>query len=165
MALKDLTKLVEDSMVVKTEGAELVLDYDIIHEDVETVNLDQLLEEFYSEKEIVDSHKKRVDQLNNKIKDVMNARKLDDYSAGSFSAILSTQNRASLNEDSLLLKLQELGSADLIIQKDVPNVELIEEKIYNNEFNPADLSACMEYKTVQVLKVKKAKDKKVKSNG
>lgn len=158
MGLKDLTKIVEESVNVKAVKEEVVeVTKDILHENSETVDLGALIAEFYEEKDIVDAHKKRVDKLNAKIKEVMIFRKLGDYSEGGYEAVLSTQNRASLNEDKLLETLKDIGEEDLIVQKEVPNVELIEDRIYNNEFNAAILAGCMEYKEVHNLKVKKSK--------
>lgn len=157
MALKDLTKLVEDSLAKQEEEVAVEVEHDILHESADEVDLGDLITQFYEHKAVVDEHKNRVDKLNAKIKEVMAFRNISDFKANGFEAVVNTQNRASLNEDSLITKLRDMGEDELITTKEIPDIDLIEEKIYNKEFNAAVLVDCMEYKEVKTLKVKKAK--------
>lgn len=160
MALKELTKMVQDSIKPKEEVVEEEVKDDIVNEDINTVNLGALVDEFFIEKSISEEHQKRAKILNARIKEVMKARGLEEFDTDENTATYSVSEQSSLVEELLLTKLKEIGAEDLITTKEVPDVELIEDRIYHNEFNPTVLVDCMETKEVVTLRVKAKKKKK-----
>lgn len=159
MALKDLTSLVKESLVQKEVEEQVEVENDIINEDVESVDLGALVDEFFAEKSIIDAHKKRVDALNARIKEVMTYRKLDSFETADNIATKTITEKSSLDEELMLVKLKSMNAEDLIATKEVPDIDLIEDRIYHNEFDAKNLADCM--KTSEIIKLTvKAKKKK-----
>ena len=122
------------------------------------VSLNDIIKDFYVEKNILDEKKKIIDGLNKQIKDVMKELDIKDFETDNgLTAKITIQNRDSLNEEKAIIKLKELGLTSAIKTKEYLDLEEIENLIYNQKLNPAELEDCQIKKSVTVLNVKEKK--------
>lgn len=126
----------------------------------EEKTLRQLVEEFYTEKRIADIHGKKADNLKDEIKSIMAEQEIELFEADGFTAKRAVQERVTVIPERLLRKLHEMGLEDCIEMKEVPNEELIEDKIYTGDLDAQVLTGCTETKEIVVLTVKYREVKK-----
>ena len=121
-------------------------------------NLENLIEQYYDFKNRADDLKKAADNYNKDIKDNFAALGISEYSTKSgFVAKITIQNRESFKEDMLVQKLKELGATTAVKTIEVPDMEEIENLIYNGKLDASKLADCKETKQVTTLKVTQKK--------
>lgn len=98
--------------------------------------------------------KKQKDPLNKSIKEEMKSKGLSKFEHENIVVDYSVQERTSMNEDRLVMKLKSLGFDEAIKTVEVPDQAVIESLIYEGKLSPIELDDCIEKKRVEVLKVK-----------
>ena len=120
--------------------------------------LDELIPEYFSVKEEMDSCKKLCDEMNADIKAKMTD--VSSYTTNGYTAKITIQKRESFNEGKLLETLKNIGATDAIKTKEYVDMDVLESLIFNNVIpaeNLPKIGDCKEVKEVTVLKVTKAK--------
>lgn len=125
-------------------------------------NLDELVTRYGTLKGEMDSYKKQVDEDNKEIKRLMSEQGLKTVSAGGYVATYSVSKSEGFDEDKLVQKLHSIWKGESISNPYikmvfVPNMEAIENAIYNGVINAAELSDCRVTKETAKLLIKKEK--------
>ena len=123
-------------------------------------NLNDYIEEFYLVKSEADKYKKLADEDNKKIKELMQNKDLTEFETeNGLQAKIIIQKRENFDEDKLIQKLCELGpdAMEAIKTKQYVDMDILEDLIYNNYVNAAELTDCKNVKKVITLKVNKNK--------
>ncbi len=120
--------------------------------------LNTVIQVYFENKKKLDYLKSMVDSDNKIIKDKMKELNKTEFETGNgLIAKITIQNRDSLNEEKAILKLKELGITSAIKTKEYLDLEEIENLIYNQKLNPAELEDCQIKKEVVTLSVKEKK--------
>lgn len=127
---------------------------------LDELDLNFLLDSFYKNKEKLDTYKKKADEENRKIKELMFKLNKEEFESDSgLIAKLSTQKRESFKEDMLISKLKELGITTPIKTIEVIDYDSLENVIYNGQLDASILTEFKEVKEVVTLKVSEKKSK------
>lgn len=126
-------------------------------EEEENNNLVSLIPEYQNYKEKFDELKKIVDELNKKIKEVMLKEDLTEYTVDNIKVTCNVSERVSFIEDALIEKLKLLNVSELIKQKEYVDMKELEDAIYNDKVDAAELACCQQKKEVITLRVTKQK--------
>lgn len=121
------------------------------------INIEQRIDQAFQLDQQIKSLTKDLDPVKKDIKNEMKESGLTKVESANAVASLSTQERTSMNEDKLVLKLQALGLDEALTTKIIPNNEVIEQLIFEGKLDAAELQSCVEVKYVDVLTLKKAK--------
>lgn len=126
--------------------------------------LTELIDRYGRVKSEMDSYKKEVDESNAEIKALMADEKLDSSEGMEYIAKYQIIKSESFDEDKLVKKLHSLwsehnGSMACPYTKIVyvPNMEEIEQALYNGELRPEDIADCKIVKETPRLTVTKRK--------
>jgi hypothetical protein len=103
------------------------------------------------------SVKKEKTPLNVAIKDHMKSNALNAVEVDGIKVSYQVQERTSMNEDKLLLKLKSLGLTEAIVTVEKPDSESVSKLIYDGKLTTEELESCIEKKYVEVLSVKGGK--------
>ncbi len=121
------------------------------------MELTELIDEFGEQKAELDSIKKLVDANNKVIKSRLTELQLSKASSSKYTVTLSTVTSESFDEPKLVEKLKALGNTDCIKTVEVPDMNAIENAIYNGKLNASELADCKVTNTTQRLTIKKNK--------
>ena len=122
-----------------------------------TRKLNKLIEEYYENKETLESYKKLVDEQNKLIKDLMG----DEYSieVNGYRAVLSTAVKVTMDERKLLQILKK-NNINCIRTKEYVDMDALENMLYHEDI-PADvvklISECKDEKETKTLRVTKTR--------
>ena len=132
--------------------------------------LEELISRYGRLKSEMDSYKKQVDADNKDIKNIMSNMNINECSAGGYTAKYTVAISESFDEDKLVEKLLSLwddehpdefrDSCPWVKRKYVPDMDEIENSLFNNELNGADLADCKIVKKIPKLTISKTKEKK-----
>lgn len=132
--------------------------------------LEELISRYGRLKSEMDSYKKQVDADNKNIKSIMSGMGINEYTADGYTAKYTVAISESFDDDKLVEKLLSLwdeahpdefrDSCPWVKRKYVPDMEEIENSLFNNELNGADLADCKVIKRTPKLTISKAKEKK-----
>jgi hypothetical protein len=127
------------------------------------MNIAEKIRKFFDDNEQAKKLKKILEPLNKEIKDHLRNVETGIETVDDIQAVLSIQNRQSMNSDKLLAKLKKLKRKDLIRKIETPDMEKIEKLIYEQQLDASVLADCLETKQVEVLTIGKVKKKKEES--
>lgn len=130
-------------------------------------DLYELVKRYFCNKNEFDDLKKLVDKDNKEIKELM-LKKLNNneatYNADDIVATVKVIETESFDDDMLVNKLRELWSAEhgsmtnpYLTMVYVPNMEAIENALYEGELKPDDLKSCKVTKSQTRLTVRRKK--------
>lgn len=123
------------------------------------LQLDKLITLYKADKEKETLVKKSVSDYNTTIKKIMNELGTTEWTTTTgLIAKITIQNRDSFNNDALVKKLKELGLFEAIDTVEVPDMDKIEDLIYNGKLNAANIADCKITKQVETLSVKENKN-------
>lgn len=111
--------------------------------------------------------KKKADGFKERIKTIVKSLGVKTYRSEDYEITYTEAERVSFKEDKLLTKLKEIVAnkdpkefEGLIKTKEYVNMDVLENLLYHNKFDEADISSisdCQEIKIIPTLKVKKVK--------
>jgi hypothetical protein len=138
---------------------------EIVVDPEEQAKIERKIERYYELDQEEKSAKKQKEPLNTDIKSFMKKTKSGELTVGEVQASFQIQERTSMNEEALVKKLKSLirkdkSLKDLVVKKEVPNMKMVEDLIYNGSLDAQMLESCVEKKHVEVLSVKKLSKKK-----
>lgn len=116
-------------------------------------NLMELIPAYEKSKSIMDFYKKDSEELGNKIKNIMVAEKLENYTVGNLKASVKVSERNSFNEEALIAKLKELKIRGIIKKKEYVDMDALESAIYHEKINPLELANCQIKKEIISLRL------------
>lgn len=120
------------------------------------IELNDLLDTFYMDKDILEHNKKRVETENKRIKELMSELNATEYENNrGVVAKITVQNRESFQEDRLIAKLKQLGIISPIKTVEVIDYDDLEDVIYNGMLDASILAEFKNVKQVITLKVDK----------
>lgn len=122
--------------------------------------LSNLVETYANEKNILEDYKKRVDNYNLQIKDLMSDLEIEDVDCGDYNAKIIIQNRVTMDEDKLLSVLKTHGVDKAIRTREYVDMDILESMLYNNELPKnivRHIGKCKNEKQVKTLRVTKNK--------
>ena len=124
------------------------------------VILEELINSFYQDKELLEKYKKSTTKYNEEIKQQLAKADLDEFeTSNGLIAKIGTQKRESFNEEKLIQKLKDLNIIAPIKTVEIIDYEELENVIYNNELDATKISDCKQVKEVNTLRVTKKKGK------
>jgi len=122
--------------------------------------LNEMIKNFYADKQEADYFKKMAEDFNSAIKELLQKLEKTEFETDNgLVAKIVTQHRENFIEESLMLKLKELGVTKPIKTIEVVDYDILEDAIYNGELNAAELSDCKQVKDIVTLKVSEKKGK------
>lgn len=111
--------------------------------------------------------KKKADGFKERIKTIVKSLGVKTYRSEDYEITYTEAERVSFKEDKLLTKLKEIvidknseTFEGLIKTKEYVDMDVLENLLYHNKFDEADISSisdCQEIKIIPTLKVKKVK--------
>lgn len=111
--------------------------------------------------------KKKADGFKERIKTIVKSLGVKTYRAEDYEITYTEAERVSFKEDKLLIRLKEIVAnkdpkefEGLIKTKEYVDMDVLENLLYHNKFNEAEISSissCQEIKNIPTLKVKKVK--------
>lgn len=111
--------------------------------------------------------KKKADGFKERIKTIVKSLGVKTYRSEDYEITYTEAERVSFKEDKLLTKLKEIVAdrnpeefEGLIKTKEYVDMDVLENLLYHNKFDEADISSisdCQEIKIIPTLKVKKVK--------
>lgn len=131
-------------------------------------DLYELIPRYYENKEVFDKYKKLVDTDKDLIKSAVLARNPEGskVKSGDIEVNVSVITKKSFDDDKLVAKLRELWSNEhgsmtnpYLKMVYVPDMEAIENALYNKELNPEDIADCKIIKKEVRLTAKKVEVK------
>ena len=129
----------------------------IIEPKITIKELPGIIDRFFSNKIEFDKYKKLTDTDNKTIKEVMLENKLDELPTEKCVASVSVSKRESFIEEALITKIKDMKIRGIVKKKEYVDMDALENAIYNNKINAADLASCQEVKEVVTLRVKAVK--------
>ena len=115
--------------------------------------LNELIPNYYNNKEKMEKYKKLVDKQNKDIKELMEDTYA--YETGKYRAVLSTSTRVTMDEERLL-GIPKKNNINCIRTKEYVDMDMLENMIYHNEI-PKDvlklIGTCKDEKEVKTLRV------------
>ena len=126
------------------------------------IQLNELIEQYATNKSELETIKKVVDKQNLLIKDIMLKQKLDTHIAGQYRATVSVSNRVSMNEEMLLQIAHHFGIPEIVKTKEYIDYDVLEKAIYEGKISEdvlLEMDKAKESKEVVTLKVTKIKKK------
>ena len=132
-------------------------------EDVGGSTLDELIPNYYLNKQELDSYKKICDTANAKIKDLMLEAGEDEHTAGEYVAKRTVVEKESMSEDKLMAVLRKYNVTGVIKTKEYVDMDALEGYLYNTEVSTefaTDLASCKTVTEVVQLRVTRKKSKK-----
>lgn len=123
-------------------------------------SLEVIVPRYGENKKQVDFFDKLCKTDNNKIKELMQQNKLNEFESGGYKATITTTTRQSFNEEQLLQKVKELKVKGIIKKKEYVDMDALENAIYKNQINAADLADCQITSNSLMLRIKEVKEKK-----
>lgn len=113
------------------------------------------------------SIKKKADGFKERIKIIVKSLGVKTYRAEDYEITYTEAERVSFKEDKLLIRLKEIVAnkdlkefKGLIKTKEYVDMDVLENLLYHNKFNEAEISSissCQEIKNIPTLKVKKVR--------
>lgn len=132
--------------------------------------LEELISRYGRLKSEMDSYKKQVDADNKNIKSIMSGMGINEYTADDYTAKYTVAISESFDDDKLVETLFNLWdeahpyelreSCPWVKVKYVPDMEEIENALFDGELNGADLADCKIVKKIPKLTISKTKEKK-----
>lgn len=126
--------------------------------------LDELVNRYGNLKSEMDSYKKQVNADNSEIKSIMKEMDISEHNSGEFTAKYSITVSESFDEDKLVHTLQSIWSNKngsmtnpYLKMVYIPDMEAIENAIYNGQLNAAELAGCKVTKETPRLTIKRNK--------
>ena len=120
--------------------------------------LNEMIKNFYEDKQTADHFKKIAEDFNSSIKKLFTELNKNEFETDNgLVAKMNVQKRESFNEEKLLEKLKELGVNTPIKTIEVVDMDELENVIYNGQLDASNISDCREIKEVITLKVSKKK--------
>lgn len=111
--------------------------------------------------------KKKADGFKERIKTIVKSLGVKTYRAEDYEITYTEAERVSFKEDKLLIRLKEIVAnkdlkefEGLIKTKEYVDMDVLENLLYHNKFNEAEIStisSCQEIKNIPTLKVKKVR--------
>lgn len=130
--------------------------------------IEDTIRSFYEKDTAMKSIKKEVEEKKETIKNYFIDNSIEEMSVDGIKCTVSSSERSTFNTDRCLAVLSNMLINEEIdknkydsIVKMQPYIDedALEKAIYNNEFDPAKLSDCIESKTIYTLRVSKKKGK------
>lgn len=97
--------------------------------------------------------KGNVKVVNELIKDYFDATSTNELVVGNKKITRQVQDRSSMNEDMLLEKMKMLGMSEAVKLKEVVDVEVVNNLIYNGKLTPNDIADCVVNKEVVTIRI------------
>lgn len=129
--------------------------------------LDELIPNYYANKQELDDYKKICDITNAKIKDLMLEAGEDEHTVGEYTAKRTVVEKESISEEKLMAVLRKYNVPDVIKNKEYVDMDALEGYLYNNVMSTefaTDLASCKSVTEVVQLRVTKKKPKKKKED-
>lgn len=120
-------------------------------------SLEVIVPRYGENKKQVDFFDKLCKTDNTKIKDLMQQNKLNEFEAGGYKATVTTTTKQSFNEEQLLQKIKKLKVKGIVKKKEYVDMDALENAIYNNQINAADLAECQITSNTLMLRIKEVK--------
>ena len=111
--------------------------------------LSEILPLFFAEK----AHEKLAKDYNAQIKTELELAGLNVYSAGGYTAKLTTKTSKSLIEPALIIRLKEMGLTEIVKQREYVDADALENAIYNRQIDIDELQEFYESKSTIALAV------------
>lgn len=128
-----------------------------IHNDNHLM-LDEMIKNFYEDKQQADHFKKIAEDFNSQIKELLTQENLKEFeTTNGLIAKMTIQKRESFDEDKLIAKLKVLNGYTAIKTKEYVDMDELENLIYNGHIDAGQLTDCKQIKEVTTLKVNKKK--------
>ena len=128
--------------------------------------LEELIPNYYENKQELDSYEKICSAANAKIKELMLQAGEDTYTVDDYTAKRIVIEKESMNEEKLLAVLHKHNVTEVIKTREYVDMDALEALLYNNGDAPsdfvADLASCKSSTQVVQLRVSKKKPKKAK---
>lgn len=125
------------------------------------VELKDYINYFALEKIKLDACKKRVEEYNKKIKEIMTNDNLSVAESEDYVCKKIVSTRESLNEDKLLKILKENGIDGAIKTKEYVDLDVLESMLYSNELDSdmtSKINQCFSTKEVVSLRISDKKE-------
>lgn len=120
--------------------------------------LEKIIILYHRDKEKQALVKKSVDDYSAEIKKLMNELNITEFTTtDGLTAKITNKIKDSFNEDLLVTKLKELNLQEAIDTVEVPNMDKIEDLIYNGKLNASAIAECKTSKQIPTLTVKEVK--------
>lgn len=122
--------------------------------------LDNLINEFGTEKKKLDCLKKKVDTLNKELKEQFVTNNMSTASTDYYKVTYSVTEKVEVNEDKLLEVCKKNGIKDVIVTKEFVDADALEKKVYAGEISQeilAEIGSCSTVKEIPRLLVKAVK--------
>lgn len=131
------------------------------------MELGTLIKKYYQNKRELDGYKKICEEDKNAIKNVMLSDNLETFKSGDLVASCKTITSESFDDDKLITKLKTVWKEQSGSKKcpwvktiEMPDMEAIENAIYDGLIKPDDLKSCKVKKQQVRLTVSKVKENK-----
>ena len=131
--------------------------------DIGGETLDELIPQYYENKQELDSYKKICDSANAKIKDLMLEAGETEHSTDDFVAKRIVVEKESISEEKLMAVLRKHHITDVIKTKEYVDMDALEDYLYKNVVSAdfaTDLANCKTVTEVVQLRVTRKKAKK-----
>lgn len=120
--------------------------------------LSKIVPRYYSQKSEMDAIKKVVDKENAEIKSLMKESSLTEFEIDDIRATYSISERQDFMEEALIEKIKALKVKGIIKKKEYVDMDALENAIYHEKIDAAELAPCKTVKEVVTLRVTKIKE-------
>ena len=121
--------------------------------------LNDIIQNFYEDKQNLNVFKKLTEKANEEIKMLMNKANKNEFETDNgLVAKITIQKRETFIDELLLQKIKELKIDGIIQTKEYVDMDALENAIYNGKLNASELANCRQIKEVQTLKISKKKE-------
>ena len=126
-------------------------------------NLKNLINDYGDKNKLFNSVKKAVDELKSEIKEAFSESKISEFDTGDFTAILSTVEKQSFNEELMIPIIKTFCVRGVVKKKEYVDMDALEKAIYSGKITDEQvlqLDKCKETTSSQRLTIKKTKKEK-----
>lgn len=121
------------------------------------MEINEMLEEYYSLKEREKTIKARLDTMNKEIKDYMITNAVEKLELGEYKADLKKTEKTTWIEPVLIERLRKFGYNELVKTKEYVDLALMEKYIYTNQLKITKVKDCMNKSEIFTLRVSEVK--------
>ena len=123
-------------------------------------NLKNLINDYAEQNSLFNATKKVVGRLKSEIEEAFGESKISEFDTGDFTAILSTVEKQSFNEELMIPIIKTFGVRGVVKKKEYVDMDALEKAIYSGKITAEQvlqLDKCKETTSSQRLTIKKNK--------
>lgn len=127
------------------------------------MELYELIDQYGQNNTKLNALKKTCDSLKSTIKDTMSGLDTTEFDTGTYTAVLSTVSKESMDDDLLVDFVRNLGLRGIIKKKEYVDMDRLEKAIYAGKLTKeqlVEMDKCKVVSSYQKLTVRKTKKKK-----